>query len=140
MGRGTRSTTISRVGAIGALPLLACVLVAGMGAAPARTDAALNLNFTLKNRLGVTIYSVYVSPHQVDDWEEDVLGDKTLADGRQIEITFTEEIEERGDIWDLKVVTSDGDSYTWTEPGFNLTQVSEITIYLKGGEATATWR
>jgi hypothetical protein len=114
------------------------VLSSGMGGTRAWADG--RLDFVLKNRLGVTIRSVYVSPHQERNWEEDVLGTGTLDDGQDSRIRFNSNEEARGDLWDLKVVTANNDSYVWTSPGFNLTKISEITIFLRGGEATATSR
>lgn len=104
-------------------------------ASPARADSP--LDFTLKNRLGVTITHVYVSPHHVGGWEEDVLGKDTLSDGRETKIRFGDGQVRRADIWDLKIKTADGKEYEWTQPGFNLRKVTEITIILQGGKATA---
>src|SRR4051794_15506183 len=129
-----QSTWLTRKVALRAM--VACALASGMGGTRARADG--RLDFVLKNRLGVTINSVYVSPHQEGSWEEDVLGTDTLADGGNTRIRFGSNEEARGDIWDLKVVTSDNQSYIWTSPGFNLTKISEITIFLRGGKATAS--
>jgi hypothetical protein len=128
------STRATRTGVLRML-VLSCPLVLLISAAPA---LAQNLDFTLKNRLGVTIREVYVSPHQVNKWEEDVLGkDKVLPDGKDITIRFPPHQANRGDLWDLKVVTTNGTSYTWTQPGFRLSALSEITLYLNQGKATA---
>jgi hypothetical protein len=132
-----RQHSTSRRGALRAMVVL-FVLSSGMGGTRAWADG--RLDFVLKNRLGVTIRSVYVSPHQERNWEEDVLGTGTLDDGQDSRIRFNSNEEARGDLWDLKVVTSNNDSYVWTSPGFNLTKISEITIFLRGGEATATSR
>jgi hypothetical protein len=126
------STLLTRRGALRALALL-CTLSLGLGGTRAWADG--ELNFKLKNRLGKTIRSVYVSPHQADSWEDDVLGDDTLADGRDIRIRFDRTEERRGDIWDLKVVDSDDNSHVWKN--FNLTKINEITIYLRGGRVIA---
>src|SRR5262249_53177890 len=69
--------------------LLSALLLLGllaMSGTPARADGP--LDFTLKNRLGVTITHVYVSPHHADTWEEDVLGKDVLRDGGHVKITF----------------------------------------------------
>src|SRR5947209_7460508 len=70
-------------------------------------------DFTLHNATGVEIHELYVSPHSSDDWEEDVLGQDTLADGDSVDITFSR--KERAKLWDLKVVDSKGNSITWEE-------------------------
>jgi len=116
--------------------VLLCTLSLGVGGTSARADG--KLDFKLRNRLGVTIRSVYVSPHQADNWEEDVLGQNTLSDGQDINIRFNSNEEARGDIWDLKIVDSNNNSFYWKN--FNLTQIREITIYISGGQATASWK
>jgi hypothetical protein len=134
MSGTTHSTSLTRRVALPALVLL-CMMSCGIGETRAR--AAGPLDFTLKNRLGVTISHVYLSPHQSDSWEEDVLGKSVLADGRDTKITFNAREVARGDIWDLKIKTSDNQEYIWTSPGFNLRKLSEITIILKDGKASA---
>jgi hypothetical protein len=47
------------------------------------------LDFTLLNRTGVTIMELYVSPDDVDDWEEDVLGRDVLKHNASVDITFS---------------------------------------------------
>jgi hypothetical protein len=130
----THSTWITRRGLFRSLVLL-CPLALALTAVPARADNP--LDFTLKNRLGVTIREVYVKPHQVQGWEEDVLGTSVLSDGRNVNIRFDDGQERRGDLWDLKVVTADGQTYTWTNPGFRLAQLREITVYLSQGRPMA---
>ena len=124
-----------------ARPLL-CSLAALAGlltlSSPARADSP--LDFTLKNRLGVPITHVYISPHQAAGWEEDVLGKGTLADNKETRIRFGNGQSDRGDIWDLKIRTADNREYVWREPGFNLRKISEITLILKDGKATALWK
>lgn len=44
---------------------------------------------SLINQTGVIINSVYISPHSVDDWEEDILGQAKLDDGDSADITFS---------------------------------------------------
>lgn len=45
-------------------------------------------DFTLVNATGVEIDKVYIAPHSSDDWEEDILGQDTLADGQTVDIKF----------------------------------------------------
>jgi len=106
----------------------------GIGGTQARADGL--LDFTLKNRIGVTILSVYVSPHQVENWEEDVLGVDTLADGQNVRIRFNSFEESRGDLWDIKVVDSNNNSYVWRN--LNLRQINEVTVYISGGQVVAS--
>jgi hypothetical protein len=117
------------------LSLLLCPLLLGVMATQASADS--RLDFTLSNRLGVTIKEVYMSPHQSKSWEEDVLGRGVLADGAESVLRFSSGQADRADIWDMKIVTSDGRIFYWQSPGFNLTKVREITVYMKGGQAIA---
>ena len=82
-------------------------------------------DFALVNATGYEIKELYVAPTKSDDWQEDVLGQDTLADGQQANISFS-----RGDDtckWDLKVVyTEDDSSAEWH--AVNLCDISKVTI------------
>jgi len=131
------STLITRRGTLRALALL-FAFATGMGGARAWADGP--LDFTLLNRLGTTISEIHMSPHQAGTWEEDLLGSGVLYDDQNENIHFPPEQVERGDVWDLKIVTSEGETFTWVSPGFNLTRISEITLYRQRGEAIASSR
>jgi len=90
-------------------------------------------DFMLHNATGVEIHELYVSPHTSNDWEEDILGKDTLADGESVKITF--EDREKHVHWDLKVVDSKGNSIEWTD--LNLVEISELTLHYKDGKAWA---
>jgi hypothetical protein len=121
-----------------AIPRILCLTVAAaLLALPPQARADSPLDFTLRNRLGVTISYVYVSPHQAESWEEDVLGSNVLRDGQNLKIRFDDKQVARGDIWDLKIKTSENREYVWRNPGFNLRRISEITIILKDGTVSA---
>ena len=90
-------------------------------------------DFVLVNKTGVEIHELYVSPHSSNDWEEDVLGKDKLPDGEDLDITFSP--KEKADEWDLKVVDSKGNSITWEN--LKLTEITDVTLYYKDGEATA---
>jgi hypothetical protein len=82
-------------------------------------------DFTLRNSTGAEIYRVFVSPHNTDQWEEDVLGRSTLADGDSVRIHFPS--REGGAMWDLKVVDRKGNYLTWYN--LDLNQIDRITLY-----------
>jgi len=65
-----------------------------------------------------------------------VLGKDVLRTGRSVNINFGN--ARRGNLWDLKVVTSEGDTYTWTDAGFNLPQTGTIRVFMRDGRAVAT--
>ena len=90
-------------------------------------------DFTLHNQTGVEIHKLFISPHDTNEWEEDILGKDTLPDGESLDITFSR--KETAKLWDLKVVDKEGNSIEWTN--LNLLQISEITLHFKDGKATA---
>jgi hypothetical protein len=90
-------------------------------------------DFILHNETGVEINELYVSPVSSDDWEEDVLGQDTLADGDSVKITF--EDRDKHVHWDLKVTDGKGNSIEWHD--LNLIEISEVTLHYKDGKAWA---
>ena len=117
---------------------------ANTAASPAASPAAANSNsasaaqsgaqdFTLVNETGVEIDKVYISPHDKDDWEEDILGEDTLASGKSVDIKFHR--DETAAEWDLRVEDSKGNSIEWEN--LNLLKISKLTLHYKDGKATA---
>lgn len=90
-------------------------------------------DFVLHNETGVEIHELYVSPSKSDDWEEDILGRDTLPSGESVDISFHR--SEKARKWDLKIVDDDGGSVEWEN--LDLSTISEITLYIKKGEAWA---
>jgi hypothetical protein len=90
-------------------------------------------DFILHNQTGVEIHEVYVSPVSSGDWQEDVLGKDTLADGDSVKITF--EDHEKHAHWDLKIVDGKGNSIEWHD--LNLIEIAELTLHYKNGKAWA---
>jgi len=118
---------VSKSRVILALGMLGIFLIATAYARTGKQD------FILHNRTGVEIHEVYVSPHTANEWEEDVLGKDTLADGDSVKITF--EDREKHAHWDLKVVDGKGNSIEWED--LNLIEISEVTLHYKDGKAWA---
>ena len=73
-------------------------------------------DFKLTNGTGRVISELYISPTNVNDWEEDVLGVDVLADMAETPIHFIDSVDEC--VYDLKIVHDDGDAAIWT--GINL--------------------
>jgi hypothetical protein len=90
-------------------------------------------DFTLHNKTGVVIDKLFVSPSDKDDWQEDVLGQDTLADGQSVEIKFHP--KEKAAKWDIKVVDSEDNSIEWHD--LNLMEISEVTLHFENGKGTA---
>ena len=91
-------------------------------------------DFTVVNKTGVEINALYITPHNADDWGEDILGVGTLAVNDNVEINFSR--KEKAKLWDLRVEDADGEFIEWES--LNLLTISKVTLYYKNGKATAT--
>ncbi|HEX6190040.1 MAG TPA: hypothetical protein VFZ40_18320 [Pyrinomonadaceae bacterium] len=100
-------------------------------ATPASQSAA--QDFTLVNKTGVEIHAVYISPHDGDDWEEDILGRDTLPDGETVDIKFSR--GETAENWDLRIEDSKGNAIEWEN--LNLLKISKATLFYENGKARA---
>jgi hypothetical protein len=87
------------------VPLLAVLLV-GMSQVAAAADFYVDIT----NRTGYTIMYMYVSPEASTSWEEDVLGNGTLPDGETRRVNLH---GYKSPIFDIQLVDSDGDKYTF---------------------------
>ena len=90
-------------------------------------------DFTLVNSTGVEINKLFISPHEKDDWEEDVLGQDTLPSGQSLHIKFNR--SEKAAMWDLKVEDTQGNAIQWEN--LNLLKISKLTLYYENGRARA---
>jgi len=112
---------------------------ANTSASPAASPAAANTSadaaqdFTLVNSTGVEINALYVSPHDADDWEEDILGRDTLPAGQTVNIKFNR--DEKAAMWDLRVEDKEGNAIVWEN--LNLLEISKLTLHYEDGKATA---
>ena len=64
----------------------------------------------INNETGYTIFYVYVSPDNSDEWEDDVLGKEVLMDGDSRRINL---YGYKSPVFDIRLVDEDGDSYTF---------------------------
>ncbi len=90
-------------------------------------------DFSLVNATGVEIDKVFISPHDKDDWEEDILGRDTLPDGQSVDIKFHR--AETAPLWDLRIEDSKGTGIEWEN--LNLLEINKLTLNYKDGKATA---
>lgn len=90
-------------------------------------------DFLLLNRTGIEIRELYVSPHDAEDWQEDVLRSNTLRNGASVRVSFSS--RERADEWDIKIVDGDGESLEWSRLDFY--RISLVTLYLRKGQIYA---
>lgn len=113
--------------------MAAAVLAVGAGSA----FAAGKQDFDLVNKTGYPIEEVYVAPSSSDDWQEDVLGQDILENGKKVHIRFNRATKTCK--WDLKVVYSDKETAEWEE--FDLCETSKIIIKYdrKSGETSAEY-
>lgn len=82
-------------------------LTLGAGAAQACDRGSEVCSFQLLNNTSVELESFWASPPSVDNWENDILGDRTLAAGRTMTIDMS---DGRPDcIYDFKFKFADGD-------------------------------
>jgi hypothetical protein len=116
-----------------AFALMVAVVMAGSVAMFAAAPASGPQDFTLINKTGLTIDELYVSPTATNDWEEDILGVDTLANGGKVDITFAPDTAHCS--YDVKIVDEDGDAVVWTK--IDLCKAEEITLLYQGGKPTA---
>lgn len=64
----------------------------------------------ITNNTGYTIMYLYVSPDNSESWEKDVLGNDVMPNGSTKRVTLK---GYKSPIFDIKLVDSDGDSYTF---------------------------
>jgi hypothetical protein len=101
--------------------------------AGASSQAGAAQDFTLLNETGVEIDKVYISPHDKDDWEEDILGQDTLPNGQSVDIKFHR--AETAAEWDLRIEDKGGHAIEWEN--LNLLKISKVTLHYKDGKGTA---
>src|SRR5687768_4075181 len=106
--------------------MLAVFLTIGLlGAAAIATNAQAGQDFTLVNKTGVEIYALYVTPHNADEWGDDILGVDTLAAGKTLDITFAR--KEKAKYWDLRIEDEEGNFIEWEN--LNLLQIDTLTLF-----------
>jgi hypothetical protein len=85
--------------------LAAAALVAGSGSANAAPDGK-NRKVTVENLSSQTVRELYASPITAKIWEEDLLGQRTLAAGQSISANIDNGTDEC--YYDLKAVLANG--------------------------------
>src|ERR1700682_5303046 len=105
---------------------------ASSASSPAASNAA-KQDFTLVNATGVEIDKVFISPHDKNDWQEDILGQDTLPDGQSVDIKFHR--AETAPVWDLRIEDKQGHGIEWEN--LNLLEISKLTLNYKDDKATA---
>ena len=91
---------------------------------PGMAQAQDQRNFVLTNGTNRVISELYISPTNVNDWEEDVLGVDVLGDMDKTTVSFVDTVDEC--VYDLKIVHDDGDSAIWT--AINLCESNFVVV------------
>ncbi len=113
---------------------IALIAVIGMiFAIGTQTLAQGQQDFTLVNRTGVEIYALYVTPHNANEWGEDILGVDTLLSNEELDISFSR--KEKAKYWDVRIEDEDGNFIEWDK--LNLLEISKVTLYYKNRKPTA---
>ena len=96
----------------GTVEYVALILLVGAALLLGISTAALAADYyvDITNRTGYTIMYMYVSPAKSDSWEEDVLGKDVLPNGETRRVNLR---NYRSPIFDIRLVDSDGDKYTF---------------------------
>ena len=82
-------------------------------------------DFTLVNSTGTDIHQVYVSPSNLTDWGDDILGQDILPAGASVTIKFARFTA--GDcLYDIKVITVEGNEGTLGQ--VNLCETTTVTF------------
>lgn len=103
---------------------LAAVAVLGMAGQALALDKKINIF----NGAQYDIYTLYLSPTNANQWEENVLKQGTLPNGDKVdvEVSRTEDAE----AWDIKVTNKAGETMTWV--GVPLNKAGQITLLPDG--------
>ena len=106
------------------------MLAAGLGLFAGQNKI---LDFKIVNMTEVTIEKIFISPADVNDWEEDVLDVDTLEAGETIEVKF--DVSETTKLWDLKVEDHEGTAIIWEN--LDLSKVNILTLKIVDGKPIA---
>ena len=66
------------------------------------------VKFNLENSTSYTLTHLYLSPAATDDWENDILGEQTVAAGETAEVSIDDGVESC--MYDLRADFDDGDA------------------------------
>ena len=103
------------------------------GVSTLEVSAQADQDFVLVNKTGVEIHAMYVTPHNSNDWGDDILGADVLANNEDADITFSR--REKARLWDLRIEDAEGNFIEWDN--LNLLEISKVTLYYKNRKPTA---
>lgn len=106
-----------RIHLLGGLAALALIAVPGLAMAE-------DVKFSLINNSARAIKNFYTSPTTTTDWQEDVLGEDTIAPGTTDEITIADGSTQC--VYDMRFVMDDGAEAI--EKGIDICKLSSYTL------------
>lgn len=101
------------------------ILALALVAVTATGALACNKNFVVYNRTDKTITKFYVSPHQKDDWEDNVLNESIEPD-THTRVDMSDDTRQYS-IYDVKAVFEDGSKSAGGD--INLCRAQSVYIY-----------
>lgn len=107
------------------IALAACAAVVVMPTLGLAADAR---DITVVNKTGKPVASIFISPVDTSEWEEDILGVDVLEDGQSVDIAFSGYDE---DACNFDVLASNDDGDQWLLTDVDLCTVAEITLTAK---------
>ena len=119
--------------------LVAAVIIVAIGIFKCSSkDEILRYNVHVINNTGFDIYALYASEPEVDDWEEDLLGNDILRNGERVDIEFV--ITEEDLDWDFAIENFEGNILEFYGLSFAECDVKGATLILEydGYEGTAS--
>lgn len=135
-GKRTNKSKRKIIAIIAAITIILITAVVVFGIATKEKTLRFNLNVC--NQTGVDIYGLYASESDVNDWEEDILGDEVLYDGETINVEFT--ITKDSLVWDFAIDDISGNMIEFYNLSFENCSVEGATLILEydGYEGYAT--
>ena len=106
--------------------IVALALAASLGMAG--NALALDKKINIFNGAQYDIYTLYLSPTNANDWEENLLKQETLPNGDKVDIEVSR--TEKAEAWDVKVTNKAGETMTWI--GVPLNKAGQITLLPDG--------
>ena len=81
----------------------------------------------IANNTGYTVWFIYMSATNASDWEEDILGEDVLLNGQQVNVRLGTPLA-RVSRYDIRMIDSDGDTYTKWNVALTQNMIVEFTI------------
>ncbi len=106
--------------------VVALALAASLGMAG--QALALEKKVNIFNGAQYDIYTLYLSPTNANDWEENLLKVETLPNGDKVDVEISR--TEKAEAWDIKVTNKAGETASWI--GVPLNKAGQITLLPDG--------